>query len=272
MPLSLFEGAAGEQGESAGAVAVEEQAQGGQQHEQSGETAPNTDASADAAFFERLRNTDPEKLPAELRAKLELPFLQQSSRKATESNQRQTQLLEGILGQLQRAGAAPTTPDEKAALVERIKNGEFDAIGDLVSTSINQTVNPIVNQLLQDRAFAAAEKVHPYAKEREREIAQVIQNDPMARELAGAAGFRYFPAVVRAIALDMEATELRAQLKAANEKNATLEKSRNASLPATTTRAGSTPSAGASGKGAATLREAMRDAARIAGLPMPEHE
>ncbi len=241
-------------------------------------TAPATPAvdPAEEAFQKRLAEIDPSKLPDSLRQKLEMPFLQNYTRKYQELSQQQQQILQAVTGKLASAGV-DSTPDQKAQLLERIKMGDFDVLDQYVERAIAAKVGPMETQSALRNAMEQAERLHPYVKERQAELSQVIANDPGLRELATVNNFAYAPKVLQALAIQMENQELKA--KVAGFDQSLLQGQRQAvdaykrkvsGLPASTSMAGSTPTATPEAE-YKSLKEAAKAAwSQLGGAP-PEH-
>jgi hypothetical protein len=230
-------------------------------------TAPATPAvdPAEEAFQKRLAEIDPSKLPDSLRQKLEMPFLQNYTRKYQELSQQQQQILQAVTGKLANAGV-DSTPDQKAQLLERIKMGDFDVLDQYVDRAIAAKVGPMETQASLRNAMEQAERLHPYVKERQAELSQVIANDPGLRELATVNNFAYAPKVLQALAIQMENQEL----KAAQRQAVDAYKRKVSGLPASTSMAGSTPTATPEAE-YKSLKEAAKAAwSQLGGAP-PEH-
>jgi len=228
--------------------------------------------SADDDFYAKLRGMDPNKLPDDIRSKFELPFLKQYTKQTTEFSNKQQALLDAVTRQLSDKGVVQT-PDERAELMERIRGGDFDAIGQYIQRSVNDQIGPMVTENARDRAIQRAYELNPFVKEREAEISQMIQSDPELQMLVRADNFRYAPKILAGIALQIENQALKQnqeqRITAEVEKRITALKARAAGLPKTTSRAGTTQS-GSQGKTEMTIREAMRAAAAEAGMELPD--
>lgn len=231
---------------------------------------------AEEAFQKRLAELDPSKLPDSVRQRLEMPFLQNYTRKYQELSQQQQQILQAVTGKLANAGVE-STPDQKAALLERIKMGDFDVLDQYVDRAIAAKVGPMESQASLRNAMEQAERLHPYVKERQAEISQIIAQDPGLRELATVNNFAYAPKVLQALAIQMENQELKAKVAGLdqtvlNAQRQAVEayKRKVSGLPASTSMAGSTPTATPEAE-FKSLKEAAKAAwAQLGGAP-PDH-
>lgn len=233
-------------------------------------------AAPDAAETERIKwleSMDPAKLPESVRRKLELPFQQHFTRKYQElSDERSKTLsvLDTISQRLAQTGAA-ATPDQRAALVERIQSGDLAAVDQLVEKIVSDRVAPIQQDQALRNAVETAKSLHPYVVSKEQEIAQILNSDPQLKAMSQANNFQFAPQVLAGLALQIENAELKAKLTGVNVDKIKAEaveefKKKSAGLPATTTRAGSSPSA-PRGNGAAPAKT-VQDAGLQAWVQM----
>lgn len=236
------------------------------------ESSPKADASGapDTAaedFWAKVRSTPREQWPEDIRRKGEEDILRYHTRKMQEISDREARKLESVVSRLEQSGI--TTPDERAAILERVKAGELEAIPDLVTSSLKQQVSPVMDELLKERALRQAAEMHPYVQSKQAEVAEVLRSNPELARLASQDGYRNAPQVLTAIATHIEAAELRAKVQAQEAQIASLQKARSASIPGQTTKAG-TPHVPSNGKVEVnSIRDAMRAASLQLGLPIP---
>jgi hypothetical protein len=237
--------------------------------------APQVD-QAEADFLKRLESLDPSKLPDSLRQKFEMPFLQNYTRKYQDLAQQQQAILQSVTGKLSQAGVE-ATPDQKAALLEKIRMGDFDVLDQYVDRAIKEKMGPLEGQIALRSAMEEAEKLHPYIKDRQAELAQIIAQDPRLRELATVNNFQNAPLVLNALAIQMEANEMKQKLAgmdqtilAAQRQAVEAYKRKISGLPASTSMAGSTPTATPEA-GYKSLKDAAKAAwEQLGGTPV-EH-
>jgi hypothetical protein len=254
------EGTSGEpEAQAAGEVAAAETTSA-----QSGE--PEAQAADD--FWSKVRETPRDKWPEDVRkaAEADMVPLSHHTRRMQETHDQYERNLKLLL---ERVAPQNASPDERAQLVERVKQGEFDAIPDLVNASFQKDVAPMMEQILKERALSQA-LANPVVAAREAKVADVLQKNPRLNELAKANGYANAPDVLYAIARDIQAQELEQQLEASKAEIESLKKARSASIPGQTTRAG-TPHVPANGKPpeVKSIRDAMRVASEKLGLQIP---
>lgn len=226
----------------------------------------------DAEFWEQARKKDWSKAPEDIRAEVEKPFLSNYTRKYQELNQlhqqlsqQQQQFYGQLITKLQEKGVEPSI-DEREQLLQRVQNGEFESIGPLIDKAVDSKIRPIVEDRAREWAIREAKGLHPWVADpqHEREIADVVNSNPVLREMANANNFRYAPQVLAGVALQLENQALKAQLQQAAALKTEYEKlkgmqDRAKGLPGTTSRAGTTPSASPV-KEHDTMKDAMRAA------------
>lgn len=224
---------------------------------------------AEAEFLKRLEGLDPDKLPQNLRNKLELPFLQNYTRKYQQLSEAQQRVIDRATSTLQEKGINPTE-DQRLHLLEEIKSGNFDVLDKFVDEAISQKIGPQIQQQALKGAIDEAERLHPFVKERQAEISQILASDPMLHQMATANNFAAAPRVLQAIAISLENQDLKKQasafedrLKEGQRQAIEAYKRKVQELPDTTTRAGSSPT------GAQTKEfESLKDAAKAAWAEM----
>lgn len=231
-------------------------------------TATPTPATDDP-FLKQLEALDPTALPESVRRKLEYPFLADYTRKTQTLAEEKTRLAEeksriveafaSRLSEMNHRGE----PDEKALLMEKVKNGDMEAIVPLLELTAQEKIRPYATEQAMRTAVEKAEQMHPFVKERQAEIAQMISSSPELRQMAQANNYAFAPFVMAGLALQLETNDLQNKLKLSEKQIAEREakaveayKAKVAGVPATTTRSGSTPSAVAGTKAAESVREA----------------
>jgi len=227
--------------------------------------APATDPLAGVDWD----NYDLEKLPKSFIAKVERTKAGHLDADYTRKTQALAQERERLLDKaLQFGGREAPAPDEKAQLLDRLKNGDLDVIDQYVSREVASRLGPLEAQMTRERAIQEAKQMHPYVGSREPEVAQLIASDPGLRKMAlsGDPDAMKLALVGAAIAIhDRETTSEYEKLKTSfdakvKEEVASLSKAAK-SLPPQTSKAGSTPSASSS---AATMGDFKAAALRAA--------
>ena len=227
------------------------------------ESAPEPKAPVpdpDADFLKKLESYDPAKLPQNVRSKFEAPFLSDYTRKTQALAERERNLVDRLVNKL---GGAEAPPDERAALLDRVKNGDWDVLDQYLKKEIGSVVDPLRQQLAASQAVEAARLRHPLVKEKEREVfAAIAQNEELSRA-ATSNNFAALPLVMEGVAIAMERdglkarnTELEAKFAAIEKGKTDAQSARVRGLPPQTSRAGVAPS-GTPNKGGMTPRQAM---------------
>jgi hypothetical protein len=226
-----------------------------------------------------LKKIDWNKIPAEIRAPIEKPFLSEFNRKT--ENQRkefsdaQTRTLQALTDRLTKE---PEKPSQLSELEERARAGDPDA---LVEWNKLQMAPVQAQQRLQSEYASAVRDVPELANpEFNNYVGQQIQADPVAAELFARDGHRYAGPVLRAVsaiakvgmltnALAEEKARSGAAIQAGIKKGIEEHRAKVQGLPAKTTLAGST-SSGTQAKGApSSMRGAISAAewAEMGGRP-----
>ncbi len=204
---------------------------------------------------------DPTMLPQEKREKIEAPFKSDYTRKTQElaedrkrfDVERQT-TMEAVRKIIEARG---TPPPGVNPLEERIKQlrdlaaaGDADAIEQLTEIKARQMFEPLQTQVVLKNAAETAIAANPYVKANWNEILSTIQTDPGLSELAKFQNYKYADKVMLALGLEREAMDLRGKYQTSQKeieglraKIVALEKERTASLPSTTSRAGTSTGA-----------------------------
>ncbi len=237
-----------------------------------GTDAPANDQTSAAAppakgfsedFLKQLDEAiaDPTRLPQDRREKLEAPFKSDYTRKTQElaeerkrfDVERQT-TMEAVRKIIEARG---TPPPGVNPLEERIKQlrdlaaaGDADAIEQLTEIKARQMFEPLQTQVVLKNAAETAISANPYVKANWNEILSTIQTDPGLSELAKFQNYKYADKVMLALGLEREAIDLRGKYQTSQKeieglraKIVALEKERTASLPSTTSRAGTSTGA-----------------------------
>jgi hypothetical protein len=176
--------------------------------EKPAEATPSASSDLDPELLKRLEGIDPEKLPASLRQKLELPFLRDYTRKSQDVAQQQARLLESVTSKLAAHGAEPTV-DEVEMLRERVRSGDPDAVESLISKIVQDRVGPMQQQTALREATEQAERMHPLIKEHPEIVTAALQANPDLLALARADNFRHAPVIMAGLAYQAEAMQLR---------------------------------------------------------------
>ena len=212
----------------------------------------------------QLEKVSYDKLPEGIRKKwapdAEKPFLANFTRRNQELSAKeqalaakQDQLLQIATAALQKQGIAPT-PDVVSALKERIEAGEFNAIPQLVNETINQQVTPQLNQMRLQGMFQEMHQRFPILKDPEvsAQVQQAFQTNPTLAAMARVGNLEGTRFVLQGLAQDALLTRVAAENKALKDGQATREKqiaekavadykAKVSGLPASTSRAGTTP-------------------------------
>ena len=219
---------------------------------------PEGQPDPDAEFWKQAAEKDFSKAPAELRAKIEAPFLSLSSKKVNEVEQLRQTFLQAI-DRLAKGpnNGLPAQPivDRKAQLVEEINNGNMEAVVGLVDQLVAEKTGPQMDFINTQRAIQEAAQIVPDLQKYEVKVAEALQRDPDLMRLASIDNRRYASRVIAALALqqknaDLEATIVseRASSEARAKKAVEDYKAQLRGLPTSTSKAGSTPTAFPPGK------------------------
>lgn len=105
-------------------------------------------------------------------------------------------------------------PDELSQLRERVKQGDYEVVTDLIQKELAQKLGPIQRQNEIDQAVATAESRHPWVKEKAQEINQFLASNPTLAAMAFSNAGQNLPVVLEGIAIAMERDHFRSQLEA----------------------------------------------------------
>ena len=146
----------------------------------------------------------------------------------------------------------------------------MNAIPDLVRQEIEREVGPMRQQAALRTALDTAVRLNPLVRDKEPEIAAIIRDDPTLQQMAAANNFAFAPYVLAGLADRIEKAQLTQQIetmksqfeaeKKAYARRAIEElKARGASLPPTTSQAGSSGTADRA-EGPSSMSDILRDA------------
>lgn len=223
-------------------------------------------------------NLDLEKLPQDVKDRLEKPFkadytrkMQDLAEQRKETQALQAKVLDSITQSLANRGV-PQTQDELAAIKERIESGDLSGVVDLIKGEMNQRLAPVESKVALQSAIETAKNLEPLTVTYDKQIGQVLSQDKALMEMASVGGHRYAAFVFAGIAKDIELQRLRTEydaLKKGTEDRVrkavteTLRRAKN--LPPATSRAGTTAT-GTAGSEVTDIRQAMEAAAEESGL------
>lgn len=224
------------------------------------EPKPAPTTPLDPAILEALKNIDPSLLPEEIQAKLDKNFhaaftrkTQALAEKERTREQRDTQMFERMEKLLDRYGATPEQPavrSQLADLRERIRSGDVDAIDafeKLVDEKVQQEVRPLKSSVAIREAYEIAESREPLLRQHAEEVGAVIRSNPDVVTMLTMENHKFAPMVFAQIARDIAYEKLKvdaagweARTRDAVEKGIRADRARVASLPQTTSHAGTT--------------------------------
>jgi len=207
------------------------------------EAAPAGDQVVDG--WENVRKLDWDKIPADIRARAELPHLQRASRIQQQAFEQNQAIIDAL--------AAKTGPplDGLESIKARVREGDTEAIIEMLDKVIERQVAPVLSQNTLKAQIEDAELRIPQLRDREFQhlVGQVIQNDPVARELVQTGGHRFASIVIQQAARNIlfdrqtaELTQARAGIEAAKRQAVVDHQKMVAGLPGKSTLAGTTAS------------------------------
>jgi hypothetical protein len=253
-----------------------EKEQAGKSAEQTktAETVPDLDKVLEAIDF-----TKPETIPEKYRSKFSGHLMEADYRRKTQAlaeerrqlAEQQGKMLELLAARLSDKGVEPTG-ELKRKISEQMRDGNYEAVGDLINEAVNTAMAPVARDVALKNAIDTSYRETPLAKEYEAEIEEQIRQTPGVKELAAVGNYRYLPLVVRGLAMFIHAQKLEAQVNALKSDREAYGKrviaeylKRGKTLPTTTSRAGAgAPSTTEPGE--LSLKEAMEAAAEESGL------
>jgi hypothetical protein len=211
----------------------------------------------DEEFTRRLGTLDPTTLPVELRQRFEAPFKADHTRKTQELSEAHKRLEteKAAIFELARRSMsdkqAPAGPDlreqRRAQLLELATQGDQKSLAELIEMSAEDKVAPVRTQVTLQNQYEAAVRAVPAVKEHWNEIYQVLSADPVIGAMAAANGYQGASKVMMALGMEKELQKMRPAYETATKEVAELkaklalyEKERTASLPSSTSRAGTT--------------------------------
>lgn len=229
--------------------------------------------------LEAMDFTKPETIPEKHRAKFSGQLMEADYRRKTQAlaeerrqlAEQQNKILDLVTARLSDKGVTPTG-DLKTKIADQMREGNYEAVVDLVNDAVNTAMAPVAKDVALKNAIDTSYRETPLAREYESEIEEQIRVTPGVKELAAVNNYRYLPLVVRGLAMFVHAQRLEAEvgkLKADREaygKRVIAEYiKRGKTIPTTTSRAGAgAPST--SEPGELSLKEAMEAAAEESGL------
>lgn len=180
-----------------------------------------------------------------------------------------------MIQRLAQQGVNPT-PDQREALKERIRQGDFDSVGELVSQEIQTRLAPTMQKLTMQQVLQEAASMHPYVQTKASEVAALIQSDPRYAKMASMNDMEFAPVVLAQAAMAIERQELIQAAKAKDAEIAKLKKSLEAQdsaigrrLPPSTSRTGGATATRT--KGGENFWEAATAAAQELGIDLGPH-
>jgi hypothetical protein len=232
-----------------------------------------------AKILEGIDFSKPDTIPAKYRDKFSGHLMEADYRRKTQAlaeekrqlMEQQSKVLDLVTARLSEKGVTPTE-DLRKKISEQMREGNYDAVGDLIKEEVNSAMAPGLRDVALKNAIDTSYRETPMAKEYEGEIEEQIRNTPGVKELASVANYRFLPMVVRGLAyfvhaqrLEAEVGKLRADREAYGKRVIAEYLKRGKVIPSTTSRAGS-GAASTSEPGETSLREAMEAAAEESGL------
>ena len=240
------------------------------------------DPWGDPEFLKKLETMDFSKAPEQLRRKIEAPFVAHSTKGWQEIAEQKRQLqaekdriFNVAIERLRGAGVETPSPTVQDQIRERLEAGDMNALPDLVKQEIEREVGPIRQQQAFQKAITTAFQMNPLVREREPEIAAMLQQDETLGAMAKADNFRYAPYVLAGLADRIEKANLQQQIetlkasfdaeKKAYARRAIEElRAQGATLPPVTSKAGSS-APGSRNEGFSNGGDAIRAAFVAAG-------
>lgn len=215
------------------------------------------------------------KAPEDFKKTVELPFLQEFTRKSQAFSREKEALMASMIDKLASRGVAPTV-EEKDELREKLKEGGLPL--ELLDQYIERKMAPVVNDVSSTRMEQLAIAMEPAVEKRREEIAAYIRENPSTARLILANNGRDGHEVIARVAQLLEYQQLKAEkeqfeqnlpklrLEIAKEVIATLKKTGQV-LPSSTSRAGTGPT-GETKAEYSTFKEAALAAARSGNFPL----
>lgn len=230
----------------------------------------------DPQLLETLLKLDPASLPKEVLAKFDLHLQPDYTRKtqALAEDRRifeaqRNQMFERMEGLLTRLGTPKEQPADRnqlSDLRERIRNGDVDAVDafeKLVDDKVQQQIGPMKSSMAIKEAYDIAEAREPLLKQHAEEVGAIIRQNPDVVSMLTIENHKFAPMVFAQIARDIafeklkaDASTWEARTREAVEKGIRADRARVASLPPTTTHAGTTAGVIPVGKTPGTFEEA----------------
>lgn len=212
----------------------------------------------DEGFLKQLDGMDPTRLPQSFLDRFvpkpeftrKTQDFSERIRRAEAERENALELARRIAGE--RTNPQGPTPEDlkRKELEELALSGDAQALREVVRMDTERQVQPIQAQVALQQATVAAQSnpiVGQAVQKHWGEIVQTINQDPTLSELVRTNNHAYAEKVMIALGIEHHAREIEAAYKVASQENAklkervaTLEKERNAGLPPSTSKAGTT--------------------------------
>lgn len=213
--------------------------------------------SVDADFVKRLESMDPTTLPEAVRRKIEAPFLSDYTKKTqaiAEDKQKVESERQALLNVIDRLTARPGQPDptaeQKKELLERLQSGDQTVLESLMEMKIQEKMGPQMEFITQDAAIRTAGSLEPSLPQYEKNVAEILTQDPDLRYLCKVDNHRFAPKILAGIARSFDrdawkdkATKLEASIPEIKKAAVEEWKAKVRGLPTSTSQAGRGPSA-----------------------------
>lgn len=283
-PTGVAQGAAGEPQAAASSAfdpAAELAAMDAERQQQSAGEPAHGD---DAAHMEWLKKLDVEKLPADVRQRLELPMLRNHTTTLTNVRTEYDNRLAALearnntlLAQLQRLVPQQAADDGQRELLEKAQAGDVEAIVKLTQQQARREWEPKITEMTKAEKIRAAESLEPSLREpaMQQAIGGLISQYPALDQAISANGYAAADILLAGMARALRHDQLAAEVsrlkgeiegvrKAAFRQGVEAVRSRNANLETTTSSAGSAPSSPAKPQ-FQSLKQIMVDTANELG-------
>lgn len=248
-----------------------------------GEGADDQSSSPDGLspeFLKQLEGVSLDKLPenhplrrsvVERERNLQADYTRKTQALAEEKGR----IYDTMIQRLAQQGVNPT-PDQREALKDRIRQGDFDSVGELVSHEIQARVAPTLQKFTMQQVLHEAAQMHPYVQTKAQEVSALIQSDPRYSRMAAMNDMEFAPIVLAQAAASIERAELLEAVKTKDAEIAKLKKSLEAQdsaigrrLPPSTSRTGGATATRSSG--GANFWDAAASAAQELGIDLGPH-
>lgn len=231
---------------------------------------PAQQSGFDEDFLKKLDLLDPANLPQSFAEKYvpKAAFTQKTQ--ALAEDRKRFEVEKQAMFELARKAIAdrpsapgPTAEDTKRQQLQDLAaGGDPQALQELIRMEAERQVSPIKTQVTLQNAAQSARAANPYVVQHWNDIIHTMQNDPVIAKLATANNYEAADRVMIALGLEHQVRDLVPKLEAAAKEVESLrmkltgyERERAASLPSSTTRAGTTAGSPAAGE-VRTIEEA----------------